>query len=730
MANLAVLERLACAVGVPFDETKASRALRQAEIDIPPTASRASRQRLSQAAQALGVELLSRRLSVREALAAVEPDVPLALFAVGADGSARWFMLVEHRGGRGRLAQLQEGDTDEFLESAELARRIDAADDDTAVEWLIAQPAAPLAEAVAHREHVTLPHVTHGPPPLRRLLGLFQPDRRDLATVVAYAVAIGLLSLATPITLMAVVNTVALATLVQQLIVLCLGLLACLVLVALFRGLQIVVVEFIQRRIFGRVAADLSYRLPRVRLDAYDRQHGPELVNRFFDVLTVQKASATLLLEGVDVVLQTIIGLALLASYHHILLGFNFVLLAGLAFIFWPLGRGAVATAIRESRAKYAVAGWLEEMARHPAAFKLGGGPRFALERTDLLIREYLLAREQHFHIVLRQFIFALAVYALATTALLALGGYLVIAGQLTLGQLVAAELVVGLVVLSFTKLSKHLDSYYDLLAAVEKLGHLVDLPLEQTRGVAHHAHSRGARVRIHNLSFSYENSLRPALENLNLSLEAGERVALLGANGAGKSTLVDLLFGLRIPTRGHIEIDGMDVRELQLDSVREHVAVVRGIEIFEASVLDNVRMGREEVSPADVHQALKAVGLLDVLLELPDGLHTHLRTGGAPLSLGLAARLMLARALVGQPRLLVLDDVIDGIDRAARKEVLPAIMGRDARWTLIVMTHSPEVAELCDRQIQMERTSDQRAVEGHSGVAPQSPDTEKSRHP
>ncbi len=719
MPNLAVLRLLARAVGVPFDETKARRALRQAEIDVPPTATRASRQRLSQAALALGLQLLSRQLSVREALAVVEPEVPLALFSVGADGTARWFVMVEQRGGRGRLARLQESDTDDFLTPEELARRIDATDADMVVEWLIAQPAAPLAQA-AQEAHAGVPHAeaAHGPPPLTRLVGLIRPEWRDLRRVVAYAVGVGLLSLAVPITLMAVVNTVALATLVQQLIVLCLGLLACLGLVALFRLMQMLVVEFMQRRIFGRVAADLSYRLPRVRLEAFDRQHGPELVNRFFDVLTVQKASATLLLDGVDLVLQTVIGLALLASYHQILLGFDLMLLAALAFLFWPLGRGGVATAIRESRAKYAVAGWLEEMARHPAAFKLGGGPHFALERTDQLTREYLSAREDHFRILLRQFGFALVVYALATTALLALGGYLVIDGQLTLGQLVAAELVVSLVVVSFTKFSKHLESYYDLLAAVEKLGHLVDLPLERERGVAHHSHSRGATVRIHQLGFSYENGHRTVLNNFNLKLEAGERVAILGPNGAGKSTLVDLLFGLRVPTHGHIEIDGMDVRDLRLESLREHVAVVRGLEIFAASILDNVRMGREELSLADVYQALKVVGLLDVLLELPDGLHTHLGTGGAPLSLGQAARLMLARAIVGQPRLLVLDDVLDSIDQKSRQEVLPAIMGREARWTLVVMTHSPDVAELCDRQIQLEQFPGRSPVAAADGIA------------
>lgn len=713
---LALLKYFARAAGVAFDETRARKALRQAELDIPPTATRASRQRLAQAAENLGMQLLLRQLSVQEAIAAVAPEMPLALFAVGADGSARWHLLVEQNGGRGRLAVLQEGDPAEFLTPADLARHLGVAEPGILVEWLIAQAAEPLAETTAvGREEAHEPdHAHHGPPPLKRLLALLRPERQDLGRVVAYALGVGVLSLATPIALMAVVNTIALANLVQQLVYLCLGLFVCLALVGFFRFLQAVVVEYIQRRIFARVAADLSYRLPRVRLEAFDRQHGPELVNRFFDVLTVQKASATLLMDGIDVVLQTIIGLALLASYHQILLGFDLLLLGALAFMFWPLGRGAINTAIRESRAKYAVAGWLEEMARHPAAFKLSGGPRFALERTDQLTRGYLLARHDHLRITFRQFGFALLIYALATTGLLALGGYLVIEGQLTLGQLVAAELVVSLVVLSFTKFGKQFENYYDLLAAVDKLGHLVDLPLERTEGATHHAHGGGAKVRIHDLSFFYEGGHRAALDDLNLELEPGDRVAVLGPNGAGKSTLVDLLFGLRVPTEGYIEIDGMDVRELQLESLRYHVAVVRRIEIFEASLLDNVRMGREEISLADVRQALRDVGLLESILDLPDGMQTRLGAGGAPLSMGQATRLMLARAIVASPRLLVLDDILDSVDEDSRKRVLPIIMDRQAGWTLLVMTHSPDVAALCDRQVRLQRAHVSAGAPGH----------------
>ncbi|MBY0458966.1 MAG: ATP-binding cassette domain-containing protein, partial [Gemmataceae bacterium] len=431
---------------------------------------------------------------------------------------------------------------------------------------------------------------------------------------------------------------------------------------------------------------------------------GPELVNRFFDVLTVQKAAATLLLDGVTIGLQILIGLLLLGFYHTYLLGFDLFLIGSLFVLFAVLSRGAVRSAVKESIAKYAVAGWMEEIARHPIAFKMAGGPQLAVERTDTLTRAYLLARAEHFRILMRQIAFALALQALANVSLLAIGGWLVIGGQLTLGELVAAEIVVTLVVATFAKLGKQFEAYYDLLAAVDKLGHLIDLPLERVGGARHDARPSGAAVSVREVSFAYDGGHREALSRVSIDLRPGERVALMGPNGAGKSTLVDILFGLRAPSHGWVELDGTDLRELQLDTVREHVALVDRIEVFEGTLTENVRMGRDDVTAADVRDALRRVGLLRTVQEFPDGLGTTLWPGGHPLSLGQANRLMLARALVGQPRLLILDESLDHMDQDIRDTVLPAVMSKDAPWTLLVVTHSDEVAKLCDRVIRLDR--------------------------
>ncbi|HEU4533653.1 MAG TPA: ATP-binding cassette domain-containing protein, partial [Polyangiaceae bacterium] len=408
---------------------------------------------------------------------------------------------------------------------------------------------------------------------------LLRAERSDVWVVVAYAVTIGLLSLAVPVAVQSLVNTVAFGSLVQPLVVLTLLVLAGLGFANALRALQARVVELIQERLFVRAAADLAFRLPRA--EAFGGHHGPELVNRFFDVLTVQKGAASLLLDGLAIVLQTAIGMLLLAFYHPLLLAFDVVLLGAVAFLLLVLGRGATGTAVEESKAKYAVAAWLEELARHPAAFKGPGGSSFALGRVDALCRRYLGARRRHFRVLFRQIVGALTLHAVASAALLGIGGWLVLARQLTLGQLVAAELVVSAVVAGVAKFGKHLETYYDLLAAVDKLGHLVDLPLEREGG-DEPAPAKGA----------------PAVEvrgdgGLHLALAAGERVALVGPNGSGKSALLERLYGLRGAAGGALRFEGAPAADWSLDALRRRVALVRGHEVFEGTLADNVALGR-----------------------------------------------------------------------------------------------------------------------------------------
>lgn len=521
--------------------------------------------------------------------------------------------------------------------------------------------------------------------PHRRLIRLFADDRRDIGLVLVFSVAVGFLALATPITVQALVNFVSFGGLVQPLVVLGVLLFGFLALAGAIRTLQTYVIEIIQRRIFVRVLADLSNRLPRVAADCYDRGNGPELVNRFFDIVTVQKVAAMLLLDGASVVLQILVGLLILAFYHPFLLAFDVLLIASIVFVMFVLGRGAVRTAITESRAKYAVAAALEEMARYPLVFKLAGAADFARARVDALAIDYVESRRRHFSILLRQIVGFIGLQVIAATVLLTLGGFLVIDGQLTLGQLVAAELIVSGVLASLAKFGKTLENVYDLLAAVEKLGHLLDLPLERDHGATFSRTPGDLTLELRDLTFGFPNR-RPVFSNLNLRLKPREHVCIVGRHGTGKSLLADLLIGLRTPTSGSVQIGGADLRELNLPTIREHVALVRGIEIVEGTVEENVRMGRHAIPLEEVCNALNRVDILNRIRELHDGLATHLASTGAPLSPGQAGRLMVARAMLGRPKVLVLDDLMDELDSEAQERVLDAVITPDAPWTVVIL--------------------------------------------
>jgi ABC-type bacteriocin/lantibiotic exporter with double-glycine peptidase domain len=549
--------------------------------------------------------------------------------------------------------------------------------------------------------------------PIRRVLQLVRTEGRDLWVVLTYAAGIGLVSLAVPIAVASLVNTVAFGTVLQQVFVLTFFVLVGLSFEGVMASMQFLVVELLQRRVFVRVALDLAHRLPRVRSDAHDSNDIPELVNRFFDVVTVQKTAASLLLEGLALVLQAVIGTLLLAFYHPALLAFDAVLVLGILLILFPLGRGAIPTSIEESKGKYAVAAWLEELGRNPQTFRPEAARAYAVERTEGLTRRYLTARALHFRIVMRQQIGSRALKAILSAALLGLGGWLVSERSLSVGQLAAAELIVSAVVTGVAKFSKQLDAWYDLVTAVDKLGHLVDLPTDRGDGAplpGPAADRRPLGLEFVDVEYRYEDD-PPTVQGVQLRVAPGARVAVVGVSSAGKSTLAALAVGLRAPTRGVVRVDGADMRELSLDAMHRDTALIHRPEVFNGSVYDNVAVGRADVSADDVRSALRSAGLEAAVAALGEGVHTRLQVGGRPFSSAQSWRLMFARAIARRPRLLVIDGALDGLDDEIVDEVLPALLDRRAPWTLLLFTHRTELARRCDVTFDL-----------HDGAVPSAP--------
>ncbi len=694
---LRVLEVLAQSSQTPLDRILASRALGEATRAIPGDDRQTWARRLVEVGESLNLRVRSVECSLADALTFVRQGIGMATCVERPDGQLQWLLLVGCRGRRIRLASLDPAAPEELVRRKSVRRMLGVSSDSTPIRWVLGQPALPCESASRRAEGGPS---DQAPTPLSRLFALLAPERQDILIVTIFSAVVGILALATPVAVEALVNTVAFGRYLQPVVILAIMLCTFLGFAAAIRAMVTYVVEILQRRLFIRVVEDLAYRLPRVGQHALDQFHGPELANRFFDVVTVQKVAAGLLLDGIGIVLQTVIGMLVLAFYHPFLLGFDVFLLLLLAVVVFVLGRGATRTAVKESKAKYKLGNWMQEILRHPTAFKLHAGSQFALDRADELAVHWLETRQKHFRVLMRQILFALAIQVVGATLVLGLGGWLVIQGELNLGQLVAAELIVMVIVASFAKLGKHMESFYDLLAAVDKLGVLYDLPIEAHDKLFHLADHRPASVQARDLTLKLGGEL--ILRDLNFTLRTGERVALTGPPASGKSSLIDLLSGIRQPTTGHLELDGIDLRELRPDSLRENLAVARSVEIFGGSIDENVHLNRSQTSAFDVREALDAVGLLDEVLRLPDGLNTVLQTDGAPLSGSQALRLMLARAIVGRPRLLLIDGTLDSLSDHDIRSILTPVLAKESPWTLVVATGRQQVLEACERSIEL----------------------------
>lgn len=547
--------------------------------------------------------------------------------------------------------------------------------------WLAVASLGGLATMVSTSDQLT---------PWRRLWSLVRLEKRDITAAAVYAASVGALTLVAPIATQSLVNTIAFGTLVQPLIVLTLALLVGLSLSGGLAVLQAYVVEVVQRRLLVRVAEDFGERLPQVIAATTDRKDLVELNNRFFDVVTVQKSAAELLLSGLALVLQTSVGMMLLGFYHPLLLVFALLLLGCIAGII-ASARGGTDTAIAESKAKFSIAAWLDELARRPHHFYAGHGRALAAETLSHRVRRYIRARKSHFRRVFTVLVGGVALQAFAVVALLGIGGWLVIQRELSLGQLVAAEIVVGAIAIGVAKFGRLAEKTFDMLAAVDKLGAVLDLPLRPAGSDPLAATGRGLALSGRALRTRYGEDGSPLFAPLELDISAGDKVLVDGRAASGRSALLEALAGLRPVVAGDLRWDGHS--RPRSDDAALAITLVRPHDTIAATIFANLRLGNSALSTQQAWDCLTKVGLDGVVDALPKGLDTVLTPAGAPLSRSQAFRLSLARALAAAPRLLLIDGVLDHLgDDDETEQLCALLLAADRPWTAVVVSDDPRV--------------------------------------
>jgi len=536
--------------------------------------------------------------------------------------------------------------------------------------------------------------------PWQRFIGLLELDKRDIRQVFYYAIFAGLVALSLPLGIQAIINLIQGAQISTSWIVLVIVVTMGVAFQGVLQLMQIRILENIQQKIFTRSSFEFVYRFPKITLNELRNDYPPELANRFFDTLTVQKGLPKILIDFPAALLQIILGLLLLSFYHPFFIIYGVLLILLVYLLFKSTAKKGLESSLLESKKKYNVAHWIQEVARSLISFKLSGRTNLAMKKNDELTAAYLDARESHFKILMLQFGQMVGFKVLVTLGLLLIGGLLVINQQMNIGQFVAAEIIILLLISSVEKVITGLESFYDVLTSLEKIGQVVDKQLENQEGEDPFKHRKGITVELNDVKYNSANG-EEILKGVSCSLSSKDRIHLTGASGSGKTTLLKIISGLIPSTSGALFINDISAKAVWPNMYRANIGqVLPGQTPFEGTILENIIFDKKDFDNEHLDEVLKQLGLLDFIKRQPNGIHTVIHPEGQKIPITISKRILLARAILHEPRLLILKDPLEYFDDEEAKRIINYLASPERSWALVVSGNNPLWKQNCTRTI------------------------------
>jgi ABC-type bacteriocin/lantibiotic exporter with double-glycine peptidase domain len=536
--------------------------------------------------------------------------------------------------------------------------------------------------------------------PWQRFLGLIQLERKDVLQVAYYAIFAGLVSLSLPLGIQAIINLIQGAQITTSWILLVILVTLGVAFTGILQLMQMRIIETIQQRIFTRASFEFTYRFPKMKMDELRKYYPPELANRFFDTLTVQKGLAKILVDVPAAVLQIIFALILLAFYHPFFIVFGFLLL-GLSYVVFKFtAQKGMKTSLEESKNKYKVAHWIQEVARAVTSFKLSGKTNLSLSKNDELVNKYLEARDSHFKILVLQFIQMIGFKVIVTAGLLTIGGALVLNQEMNIGQFVAAEIIIILVINSVEKLILSLESFYDVLTSLEKLGQVVDKDLESQNG-DRPIIGENFVLELKDIMYNVPGREKNILSGIDLTINEKTKLLIKGESGSGKSSLIRLIAGLIQPTKGSIHLNEHAFENINLNYYRSNIGLSLSEDLpFEGTFRENIIFNNASISDNEIFSVIDSIGLRDFVKSLPKGLNTMLYPEGKQISYTISKKIILARAIIKKPKLLILEDSLDQFEPKEVNTIIDYLTQPSHKWALIVVSRNKRFEDVCNKTI------------------------------
>jgi ABC-type bacteriocin/lantibiotic exporter with double-glycine peptidase domain len=277
----------------------------------------------------------------------------------------------------------------------------------------------------------------------------------------------------------------------------------------------------------------------------------------------------------------------------------------------------------------------------------------------------------------------------------------------MNIGQFVAAEIIILLVINSVEKIILGLETFYDVLTSIEKIGQITDMDLEAETKSEYTSCFTDIVLETENLTFKFPDANDSALKSISLRINQGEKIIIDGENGSGKTTLIRILSGLIQPTSGSFYINDDTFRKIDLKQYRSQIGtIIQGETPFEGTIMENITFNDDTISNEDLKWAIESVQLSSVIKSLPKGLETRIYPEGRQLSSSKTQKLLLARSIIHKPKILFYEDPTDMMDEKVANEIIDFITSDKNKWTVIVSSKNPYWKKRCNRQITIQNGS------------------------
>ncbi len=535
---------------------------------------------------------------------------------------------------------------------------------------------------------------------LRRILALLWLDKEDITAIYIYSIFAGLVSLSLPLGIQTIIGFVQAGSISTSIVVL-IGLVLTGTFISGFLQVkQLELIEKIEQKLFVRYALEYTKRLPFLNIQKLDRAYLPELINRFFDVASLQKSLHKLLVDIPTALIQILFGILLLSFYHPLFIAFGGLLMLIIFLIIRFSSNKGFQSSLETSDYKYKVAGWLEEMARGIKTFKYAKKTSLHMNKMDNLVTGYLGARTTHFGVLKIQYWSLITFKLIIVGAMLVLGVILLVDQQINIGQFVASDIVIIVILNSIEKLIGNMDQIYEALTSVEKLDKVAKAEIEVSGKEILEEVERGISVEMRNVEFGYSDE-ETQLQNFNMSVDSGEWLFLYGESGSGKTSVLRLLTGSFKHRKGEILLDGLPIGNYSNKSIKKETGFLLGRQnIFEGTLLENLTLSDKEVSVSHVLKICQMTGLSEYIESKPTGLETMLDPFGKSLSAKTRRQILLVRAILTNHRLLLLEEPFRFLSESQLKETIAFL--KALKTTVVVASADPGYEKFCDKKVNL----------------------------